>query len=218
MNEMNKAEMRKKLGNITQLKELLFGEEIKEYNQKFDLYSQKLEDLATKNREFKLSVNERLQELENKLLEQINVVNNSLEKKIKYLDITTNEERQKIKGNLNNLSKQTHESISFLQNNIKNQNSNLKTEIVQSKTELDREMQQLKQHINDRLDSSFTELSTGKVSRSDLAEVLFELCLKLREPNAHLPTAETEKNSTDVGLILSEETSTINDRESTVDR
>ena len=85
MNKITKAEIRKRLGNINQLQELLFGEQIDEYNLKLKQYDQKLNQLEANNQRFQLVIDERITQLENRLLQRINSVANSLEKKIKYL-------------------------------------------------------------------------------------------------------------------------------------
>ena len=42
----------------------------------------------------------------------------------------------------------------------------------------------MKQQVLEKLESNLSDLSTNKVSRTDLAEVLFELCLKLKSKDA----------------------------------
>ncbi|MGD1921492.1 MAG: hypothetical protein ACFCAD_22940 [Pleurocapsa sp.] len=193
MSEITKTEIRQKLGNITQLQELLFGEQTREINLKFDSYGDRLSHLESNYQKLQLVLDERFEELENKLVQQINLATNSLEKKIHYLNLTSKEEHQKIKADLDFISQQSSDRIDHLQGSIKQQNNNLKVEINQSRAALDEEMNLLKQQITDRLNSSLAELSTGKVSRNDLAEVLFELCLKLKEPDIALAIIEGEE-------------------------
>ena len=53
---MTKAEIRKRLGNITQLQELLFGEQIDEYNFKLEQYQQKLNQLEANTQRSQLVI------------------------------------------------------------------------------------------------------------------------------------------------------------------
>ncbi len=205
MSEITKTEMREKLGNVKQLQELLFGEQIKEYNQKFDSYYDRINYIESNYKNSQVVLGERLKELEKRLTAQIDLAINSLEKKIQYLNLTSKEEGQQIKQNLDLISQQTRNSIDYLQDSIKNQNNNLKSEIAQTKTALDGEIGLLKQQITDKLNSSLSELSTGKVSRSDLAEVLFELCLKLKDPDISFETPEKEEANHQINMILPEE-------------
>ncbi|MGL5940632.1 MAG: hypothetical protein ACRC2S_09630 [Waterburya sp.] len=212
MNEITKAEMRKRLGNITKLQEILFGEQVEAYNQKFKQYNHRLNQLENSQHKFQLVMEERFQQLETKILHQINSLANSLEKKIKYLDLTTKEEHQKIQQELDIISQHNYDNIDFLQNSLNAHASSLKTEITQSKTALDRDLQLLKQQVFSQLDSNLSELSTAKVSRSDLSEILFELCLKLKESGDDFNIADNQDqqklkaqtNQDHVDLILPE--------------
>ncbi len=192
MNEITKAEIRKRLGNITQLQELLFGEQIDEYNQKLEQHNQKLNQLATNSQKFQLVIEKRINQLEKDLINKINSVANSLERKIQYLNLDTKGEQNKIRQELDKIWQHSSENIDFLQNSLNANSSSLKTEITQTKSTLDRDMQLLKQQILEKLESNLSELSTNKVSREDLAEVLFELCLKLKGTDVDIELSKSQ--------------------------
>ena len=194
MSKITKAEIRQKLGNITQLQELLFGEQTREYDRKLDLYRARLDRLESDCLKSQLSIDKRFKELENKLIERINSATNSLEKKIQYFNTNNKEEQKQIKTNLELVAQQTHDSIDYFQDSIKTQNNNFQAEIIQSKVALDEEMCLLKQQITEKLNNSLSELSSEQVSRSDLAEVLFEICLKLKKSDNELELLTTTKN------------------------
>lgn len=196
--------MRKRLGNITQLQELLFGEHIEKYDSKLDQYNQRLNQLESETKKFRLVVDERLEQLETSLVHKITSVASSLEKRIKFLDINTHEEQIKMQQEIDALSQNTYDNIDYLQKSLNAHNSSLKSEITQSKAALDRDLQLLKQQIYERLESNVADLSTNKVSRSALAEVLFELCLKMRETDLDLESKETDPEKASVDLILPE--------------
>ncbi len=87
MTGITKEEMRRKLGNITQLRELLFGEQIEEYERKFDQSFQQINELSTelkqlegKFTEFRADMKQQLYNLENNLSKDINSAVDSLEK------------------------------------------------------------------------------------------------------------------------------------------
>ncbi len=194
MNEITKAEMRKRLGNITQLQELLFGEKIEEYNCKLEQYDQKLTQIEANSQKFQLAIEERIANLEKKLIHNINSVTNSLERKIKYLNISAQQEQNKLQQGLDSISQHTYENIDLLQNSISANTNSLKMEINQTKSTLDKDMQLLKQQVFEKLESNLSELSSNKIARGDLAEVLFEICLKLKETDVDLTLSESEEN------------------------
>ncbi len=192
MNEITKAEIRKRLGNITQLQELLFGEKLDEYNQKLEQHNQKLNHLEANSQKFQFAIKEQIDQLENKLIHRINSLANSLERRIKYLDISAQKEQSRLQQELNTVSKHSQENIDFLQNSINANTNNLKTEIIQAKSALDRDVQLLKQQIFEKLESNLSELSSNKVSRGDLAEVLFEICLKLKSSDVDIELSKSQ--------------------------
>ena len=53
----------------------------------------------------------------------------------------------------------------------------------------------------DKLESNLATLSSDKVSRGDLAEVLFDLCLKLKGTNTNLELPEGDFDSQSVEKI-----------------
>ena len=185
MDETTKAEIRQKLVNIEHLRELLFGEQVEEFEKKIDQHNQRLNQIESDLQELKSTFEKSLEQLENKILCQIDTVINSLEEKIKNVNNNTQAEQQKIKQELDTISKHGNNSIEFLQNSISDNNSILRLAITQSKAATDRDLQLLKRQLFEQLESHFTELSSGKLSRSDLAEVLFELCLKLQNTKGH---------------------------------
>ena len=209
MNQITKAQMREKLSNITQLQELLFGEQIEEYDRKLEQHNQRLNQLEANSEKFQFVVEERINRLESNLLEKLNSIANSLERKIKYLSLTTKEEQSKIRQELNVVSQHSHDNMDFLQNSLNTHTNSLKTQITESKADLDRDLQLLKQQISEKLESNLSDLSSNKVSRTALAEALFELCLKLKGEGVELSNAEDPaENPTQVDLMLPETNNT----------
>lgn len=211
MNEITKAEMRKRLGNITQLQELLFGEKIEEYDCKLEQYHQKLHQIEANSQKFQLAIEQRIMNLEKKLIHNINSVTNSLEKRIKYINTSAQQEQSKLEQGLDSISQHIYDNIDILQNSINANTNNLKTEINQTKSTVDQDIQLLKQQVFEKLESNLSELSSNKISRGDLAEVLFEICLKLKETDVNLTLSKNkenqeiaESNQTYTDLMLSE--------------
>ena len=209
MNEISNAEMRQRLGNISQLQELLFGEQIERYNRQIEQHDRQLERLETNLQKFQLVTEERIERLENRLSQKIDLMASSVDKKIKYLNFKSQEKHQQIEQNLDGLSKHSYENIDILRNSINANTNSLKAEINQSKAAVDEDLKQLKQQVLDKLESNLTKLSSDKVSRGDLAEVLFELCLKLKgtDTNLELPEGDFDSESVekiDTDLVLRE--------------
>lgn len=176
MNEITKTEIRKKLGNISQLRELLLGEQLAEYNQRLEQYDRRLDSLETNLQQSQAAITARLTQLEQKLLEQINSVAISGEQRSKYYYLKTQSEQQQLQEEIDHLSQSNQESIDSL-------HQSLNTEIAQSKSDLYQDITLFKQQLSNKLENHFQELTINKISRTDLAEVLIELSHKLKETN-----------------------------------
>ena len=192
MNETTKAEIRQRLSNITQLQDILLGDKIDEYNYKFEQHNERLDFIEANLQKFKLVIEERITQLENELLARIDSMDRSLGKKITYLNSTTREARLKLQQDLDSVSQNNHKNLDFIQNSLNANTNSLKTEITQAKSALERDMQLLKQQVLEKLESNLTQLTTDKISRQDLAEVLFELSLELQGTESSLKLPESK--------------------------
>lgn len=184
MSEITKEEIRKRLGNLSQLQELLFGEKTRQYDSQLAEYRQRFDKLESALLTWQSTIDQRLTLLENSLHQKIDSAIDVLEKKIKYISVTTDEETSKIKEEITSLEKANEETINEIKNSLNAQNHNLKTEIKQTKTTLDQDIQGLKLQLSDKIAENFAELTTDTVSRHDLAEMLFELCLKIKKADS----------------------------------
>ena len=194
MSEITKAEIRQRLGNITQLQELLFGEQIKEYEHKLEQYDQRINQLEFNHQEFKIAIEKELKELEIKLVSKIDSTTNAWEKKIQYFYNAAQKEQNKTKQELDTLTQHSYRNADFLQNSIDTYNNSLKSEIIQSKSEFEQTLRLFKQQILEKLELDFSKLSSAKVSRSDLAEVLFDICVQLKETEANSKIIRGQEN------------------------
>ena len=205
MAEITKEEMRNRLGNITQLQELLFGEQIKEYDRKFEQTQKHIDKLESDINEVRLTLEERLVQLEKSLTKEIETAVDSLEKKLKCLSLTTQDETSKLKQELKQTSQTSYNNINSIQESLNSQTNNLKTELVKTKEILDKDIQTLRQQLLEKIEKNLSELSEDKVSRGDLGEVLFELCLKVKGADFVPDLKEAANNGIKADFILPEE-------------
>jgi archaellum component FlaC len=186
MNEITKAEIRKRLGNISQLRELLFGDQIDEYNQRLDQYHQRLNTLEVSIQNLQKTVEICINQLEEKLREQLETVVDTWEQKTQYNNLEIHEKHHKIQQDFELLSQSTQDNLDFLHQSINSKTNRLKIEIAESKSNSDRDLTLFKQQLSHKLETHLQELTTNKISRTELAEVLFELSLKLKGGNVDL--------------------------------
>ena len=212
MTGITKEEMRRKLGNITQLRELLFGEQMEEYENKFqdsfqrlDQLNEAIKQLETQFSEFRADIGQQLHKLENSLSQKINFAVDSLEKKIQYLNLNTRNETKKLHKEIEETSQSTSESLDAIADSLNSQTQYLKDELSQTRNNLEQDVQNLKQQLTEKIEKNLLELSEGKVSRKDLAEVLFDLCLKIKGANMLPEGSENGGGEVTTELLLPKE-------------
>ena len=205
MADITKEEMRNRLGNITQLQELLFGEQIKQYDRKFKQTQIQIDKLESDLNQVHLTLEQRLSQLEKSFTRELKFAVDSLEKKLKYLSLTTQDETSKLKQEFKHTTQATFDNINSIQESLNTQTNNLKTEIVKTKQVLDKDIQVSRQQLLNKIEKNILKLSDEKVSRGDLAEVLFELCLKVKGSDFVPQLQESAGNGVKTDFILPQE-------------
>ena len=180
MTEINKQQIRERLGNLDQIRDLLFGEKIEYYERQFQICQNRIDKLDSQLQQFERETHERLSWLQNSLSTEIRSGFDSLEQKIKYLDLSAREKNTKIKQEIDSLEGKTSQSFEEIHHNFTGKNNLIKDELERVKQEVETTFQSLKQRTLSEIKKEFLELKNDKFSRLDLAEVLFEICLKLR--------------------------------------
>lgn len=173
MTDINKEEIRERLGNIEQIRDLLFGSQVRDFETRFDSLETSLSTLQQEMRD-------RLHKLNDDMTSELRAAVDSLEKKIKYLSLTTHEEVTDVRQTLDRTDKRIATRIELVEQSFNDKANALKNEVAQSKHSLNQDIQTLKEQVLTDLESRFVGLKEGKVSRDDMAEIFFELCMKLK--------------------------------------
>lgn len=182
MNDISQDEMRDRLGNVDQIRDLLFGKQQRDYETRLNKLESSLSALQQEMRD-------RLNQLNDTLSTELRSTMYSLEKKIQYISITTNEELTDMRQDLEGKDKNVSESIDSLNKLIGSQINSVKGEVNQAQEKLEKDIQSLRNEIVDKLEKRLSSLTESKVGRDDLAEILFELCMRVKK-NEFLPELE----------------------------
>ncbi len=209
MTEIAKDEMRQRLGNLTQIRELLFGEQIENYDNRFQQDQKQMEEiesnlqaLESNLEQFKLDQKHRIDRLQNELSNEIRTAINSLEKKLQYLSLNTSNEVAKINKNIEAKTQRNSQIIDSFAKKFDTQNQNLKEQVHQTRTNLEKGLVSLKQELLQLLEQDLSELTKNKVSRHELADLLFEDCMKIKGTDVK-SNSNTENKEMKAELILS---------------
>lgn len=173
MAELSREEMRDRLGNLDQIRELLFGQQSRDYNDR-------IEKLETELARFKQETNDHLAQLHEELSNEIQLAINTFEKRVKYINMNAQNEANALRDSIDDNHKKAMTRISALDQALSANSNSLQTEISKTRDDLHREIQEWKQQLNHQIDQYFSQLRDTKVSRDDFAEILFNMCLKIK--------------------------------------
>jgi archaellum component FlaC len=173
MAEITKEEMRERLGNIDQIRDIIFGSQLRDYNSRFE----KIEsDLALLQQD----TQDRVEQLKTVLTSEIKSSVENLDKKIKTLTSNSLEELTDLRQQADRLNRKFSSSIEALDEALDNQTNSLREELGQTRDQLQDEVRSLKSQVLEELERRFSLLTEVKISRDDMAEVLFEVGMRLK--------------------------------------
>ena len=196
MSELSKEEMRDRLGNIDQIRDIIIGSQLREFNARFG----KIEtDVSLMEQEMR----DRLEEVRTTLLGEIKFAAEAIDKKLKGAIASTQEEQLELRQQIDRSSKKFSTSIENLDKDIDTQTDSIRTQMTQSVGKLQEDVHTLRTQVFEQLDLRFATLTGVKVSRDDMAEILFELGMRLKgtEFVPKLKQAAEDSVDTDVRLI-----------------
>lgn len=173
MNDESKAALRERLGNIDQIRDILFGSQLRDYNTRLDRVETTVSVLQQE-------IRERTDELKQSMFKEIQAVVDAQEKKIKSMSLKDQEEKVDIRQQLDRLSKRLSANVTTLDETIDKQTSALRDDLTSSRDKLQGDILDLRNQIFDELDKRITALTKSKVARDDMAEILFEVGLRLK--------------------------------------
>lgn len=173
MNDESKAALRERLGNIDQIRDILFGSQLRDYNTRLDRVETTVSVLQQE-------IRDRTDELKQSMFKEIQAVVDTLDKKIKSMSLKDHEEKVEIRQQLDRLSKRLSANVTTLDETIDKQTSALRDDLTSSRDKLQGDILDLRNQIFDELDKRITALTQSKVARDDMAEILFEVGLRLK--------------------------------------
>ena len=199
MSDITKEELRDRLGNVDQIRDIIFGAQLRDYDSRlakvesgFTLLQQEMRD--------------RIDQMKDSLSAELKTTVEALEKKLKLYHATSQEECFELRQQVDRLSRKFSTSIQTLDETLDTQTQTLRNELVQSKDKLQEDVSALRDLVLEELDRRFSDLKEAKVSREDLAETLFALGMRLKgtefipklkeavdEEDDRLPLLETRK-------------------------
>jgi gas vesicle protein len=173
MGEITKEEIRERLGNIDQIRDIIFGAHLREYSERFDRIESNLS-------EFQDDLRDRIEDVRSVLASELKITTEAIEKKLKSLNTNTQEEVSDLRQQVDRVNRKFTSSIEALDEAVDGQKVALRDELAQTRDKLQEDARELKSHVLEELERHFSVLRDAKVSKDDMAEILFELGMRLK--------------------------------------
>ncbi|MFO8038473.1 MAG: hypothetical protein R6U67_03375 [Sodalinema sp.] len=194
MNEITPNQMRERLGNIDQIRDILFGDRSREYDRRF---SQLESEVATLRRQ----MTEQLESLRTVFTTDLRTAVDGMEKKLQYVNASLDEDSEDLRNQLRTVESRLSSNFVVAEKSLKGQVRNIEEELSETRTRLDGELADLRSQILDELQRRSQQLEGDKLSRTDLADILFDVCMQVKGKEAQ---AQESQNSNAERLILPE--------------
>jgi DNA anti-recombination protein RmuC len=198
MSQMSREDVRERLGNIDQIRDIIFGAQIRDYENRF---SKMESDISL----FQQEMRSHVEQLKANLTAEFKGTVEGLEKKLKSLNLTTQEEAADLRQQVDRLNRKFSTSLQSLDETLDNQTTSIRDELSQGKSQLQDDITALRDLILEELDRRFSQLTETKVSKDDIAETLFALGMRIKGtefiPKLLEAVDEENNNYTPVALL-----------------
>ena len=164
------------LGNVDQIREILFGSQSRELNKRFE----KLEiDIKRSFDDLKSKIEFSQKEFNQKLENEVELIS----KRIKNLTTTQQDELADIKDSNLKQEKRVQHSIDLLNEEIGVKIEQLSKDQNDSKKSLSEELNFLKLEVFEFIEDKLAQMNNIKLSRDDAAEIMMEAALRIKGNN-----------------------------------
>lgn len=173
MSEISKEEMRERLGNIDQIRDIIFGPQLREYDNRFEKIESEISLLQQEMRD-------RIDQVKTVVSTELRSAFDSLEKKLRSISLSYQEEISDLRQQVDRVNKKFTNAVEALDQNVDNQTSSLRQELTESRTKLQEDVRTLRSQVFEELERRLSSMRDTKVSKDDVAEILFEMGMRLK--------------------------------------
>lgn len=173
MSQLSREDVRERLGNIDQIRDIIIGAQLREYENRF---SKVESDISLLQQEMR----SHFEQLKANFTVELRTAVEVLEKKLKLLSVTTSEETVDLRACVDRLNKKFSSSVQSLDEALDTQTTSIRDEISQNKAKFQEDVTALRDLILEELERRFSQLRETKVSKDDIAETLFALGMRLK--------------------------------------
>lgn len=224
MSDLTKADLRERLGNIDQIRDILIGPQLRDYSSRLeqlerslasvhqefrgrseevrqavlaelqtavDILDKKIRTLILKDEEEKFDIRQQIdainkriastaEDLQESISSELDELADNADKRFKSLLAKDEEEKFDLRQQIDLISKRMTGNIEALDEALDKQTTALHENLQETRTKLQDEITDLRTQLFEELERYCSMLSQVKISRDDMAELLFELGLRLK--------------------------------------
>lgn len=173
MGEITRDEMRERLGNIDQIRDIIFGPQLREYDRRIDKLESNLSLLEQEMRD-------RLEQVKTTCVTELRSAVDSLEKKNKSLSLDFHNDNAELRQMLDRVNKKFSTSLEALDKSVDEQTTSIHNNLSETRDTLQEDIHNLRTQIFEELERRFSRIVSANVSKDDMAEILFELGLRVK--------------------------------------
>jgi DNA anti-recombination protein RmuC len=172
-----------RLGNIDRIRDLLFGQQIEEYTQHFENYERRLKQIESDLDNFQRQMREQLNKMQNSLSEEINSAVDNLEKKLHYLSLNSQEKINQLNKDTKIVEQKNSQDLDKLKQNLSEKSLIIDDRSKKNFERIEEDIQGLRYQIFEEIEKNFANLKENKLTRTELSELFFSICLNIKANN-----------------------------------
>jgi hypothetical protein len=161
------------IGNVDQIREILFGSQTRELNQRFDMIEKEIHSL-------KDEVYAKIQQNHNDFNAYVEGEFEAISKKIKSISSQQQMEFNDIRDISTKQEKRLQSSIDIVEEELNTKREQLQKSQLENRDMLRLEMKTLKDELLKALGERTTQLQDEKLSRDDAADIMMEVAIKMK--------------------------------------
>ncbi|MGD1715828.1 hypothetical protein [Dapis sp. BLCC M172] len=200
MADLTKEEMRERLGNIDKIRDIIFGSKLREYENRFD----KLESEVSL---VKQEIQNQIEQVKNAFSTELQATVDSMDQKIRSINLSLQNNQEDIgetKEQIERVNRKITTTKEALDKIIDNQTISLQDKLSKTREKLENDVSNLKTQIFEQLEKQFSLLQDGKVSRDDLAEIMFEVGMRMKKTELMTELKEAVDKNIGTDILVSD--------------
>jgi len=161
------------LGNVEQIREILFGSQSRELKEKFD----KLEaSIKTIHEEMRKKMEQTQNDFNSKIESEVETIS----RKIKNMTTQQQDEFADVRDSALKQEKRLQNTLDIVEEELNAKREQLQKQQAQNTTALRSQMDTLQDELLTVLDEKISELGLGKLSRDDAADIMMEAAMAMK--------------------------------------